>query len=311
MITNPLNPSFRYPASVGHEDAHPNVVKAVNQHTKGLVDLNQAIVSLKRQIDAKNRVVSGSGTTISGGSTTIINPQLFPGLGAVNDQTGNIAYTVQSSDSGALILIGDASPVAITLNSALFTPYFTTISNTGTSDTTITPSTGTINGAASLNLPAGSWVTVYFDNVNWWAESPGSDVGGVSQIIAGSNVTISPVSGIGAVTVSATTTAGGTKLPHTVTGSRTLGSIYQNTNGVDMYVSGYCTTSGGGTGALQAVIGTVTPTDVIWANDYTATLSSGHAGFDFYVPDGYFYELNVPGGYGSAVTGVGLWVEFW
>lgn len=103
---------------------------------------------------------------------------------------------------------------------------------------------------------------------------------------------------------------GATKVPHVVTGSRSLGGSFQNTSGVDMVVSGYATTSGGGTDALQALIGTVSPSQQTWADDFTATLSSGRAGFEFYVPNGYFYELSVIPGAGGAITGLGLWVEF-
>lgn len=176
---------------------------AINDH-------DQAITTLATQgVPASTSTT----TVISGGSggggvtPVVVNP--FPGLGSVNNQVGLTAYTTQMTDNGALILIGDSSTIAITLNSALVTPYFTSISNAGTSTATLTPSTGTINGSASLTLPAGSWVTVYFDNVNWDAESPGTTAGGVSQLLAGAGITLTPAGGMGVVTVAASGGGGG------------------------------------------------------------------------------------------------------
>jgi phage-related tail fiber protein len=120
----------------------------------------------------------------------------------VNDQTGVAAYTTQQSDSGSEIVFSDASPIAVTINPAVLqVPWFTTISNQGAGTATITPSSGTINGVAALTLPGGSWVTVFFDGVNFWADSPGSTVGGVTQIVAGAGIALTPSGGTGAVTV--------------------------------------------------------------------------------------------------------------
>lgn len=65
MSSNPLNPSFRYPASIDPSAAHPTVVKAVNQHTKGIVDLNQAIAALKQQVNDNKETIT---TVVSGGT---------------------------------------------------------------------------------------------------------------------------------------------------------------------------------------------------------------------------------------------------
>lgn len=76
MSTNALVTSFRYPANVPDEAAHPSVVKAVNQHTKGINDLNQAIVSLKSQIDAKTATTTFSAATVA---TSPVNTTVIPG----------------------------------------------------------------------------------------------------------------------------------------------------------------------------------------------------------------------------------------
>lgn len=171
---------------------------AINDH-------DQAITTL-----ATNGVSSTSVTTVitgaagGGSGPTPPPPNPFPGLGSVDNQTGVTAYTTQNIDNGAQIRLGDASPVAVTLNSALVTPYFTTLSNEGPSTVTATPSTGLVNGLASITIPAGSWVTIYFDGTNWEADSPGGATGGVNQLVAGAGIALSPAGGIGVVTVSST-----------------------------------------------------------------------------------------------------------
>ena len=193
-----------------------------------LADVQNAIPILKSQIGGKttssttSSTSSGSGgatetVIIGGGSTAGVSSfnnltgavTYMPQLGFVNLQTGVTSYAVQMSDGGGEIVLNDASPIAVTLNNAVIqVPFFSVISNQGSGVVTITPSSGTINGGASLTLPGGSWVTIFYDGTNWWADSPGSTVSSVTQIIAGTNVTISPVGGTGAVTVNAT--GGGT-----------------------------------------------------------------------------------------------------
>jgi hypothetical protein len=190
-----------------------------------VADVQNAIPILKSQIGGKTTSSTTSSTSSGsgGGTETIIlgtntagvtsfnnltgAVTYMPQLGFVNLQTGVTSYTVQQSDGGGEIVLNDASPIAVTLNNAVIqVPWFSIISNQGSGTATITPTLGTINGLASLTLPGGSWVTIFFDGTNWWADSPGGTVGGVTKIVAGTNVTISPVGGTGAVTVNTTAT---------------------------------------------------------------------------------------------------------
>jgi hypothetical protein len=193
-----------------------------------IADVQNAVPILKSQIDGNKSSItavttpssgSGGGTESvfigSAGVSSFNNltgaVTYVPQLGFVNLQTGVTAYTVQQSDAGEEIVLNDASPIAVTLNPAVLqVPWFTEISNQGAGTATITPQSGTINGGASLTLPGGSWVEVRFDGTNFWADSPGSTVGGVTQIVAGTNVTVSPVGGTGAVTVNAAGGGSGT-----------------------------------------------------------------------------------------------------
>ena len=220
MSSQPLNPtSFRFPFALSGK-AHPEVERAIRWCFNGLTNHEQAFAALKSQGGVSTSSSATSSSSGSGGGTenvviggggsagvTSFNNlagavTYVPQLGFVNLQTGVTAYTVQQSDAGEEIVLNDASPIAVTINPAVLqVPWFTTISNQGAGAATITPQSGTINGGAALTLPGGSWVTVFFDGTNFWADSPGSTVGGVTQLLAGAGITLSPVGGTGVVTV--------------------------------------------------------------------------------------------------------------
>lgn len=91
------------------------------------------------------------------------------------------------------------------------------------------------------------------------------------------------------------------------TGSRTFNTIFQNTSSSAMLATGYGTTSGSSTGQISCLTGgTNPPTTLIWSNQVTATVSSGHAGFMCLVPAGQFGEVTVSG---AISTTPGAWVE--
>jgi hypothetical protein len=234
-----LTPSFRFPAKLPADTAHPKVIDAIEQNTNGLVDVNQAIVFLSNRVRAITTPTTGT-TTTSAGSTTVIESGVssfnaetggvvyFPSMGLVNNQSGVTAYTTQTQDNGALIVLASASAIAVTLNFTVAAPWYTTISNQGAGTVTVTPSNGLINAAASITIPAGNFATIFFDGANWWSDSPSGGISsGVSQIIAGTNVTISPVGGTGAVTVNATGGGGGyLKGTVTINLTATSGTFY-------------------------------------------------------------------------------------
>lgn len=87
----------------------------------------------------------------------------------VNAQVGT-TYTVLASDYGQLVTFKNSSSVAVTLSSAGaagFNPFNWYASNLGTGAVTITPASGTINGASSLTLGFGQSVFIVSDGVNW------------------------------------------------------------------------------------------------------------------------------------------------
>ncbi len=87
----------------------------------------------------------------------------------VNTQGGN-SYTVQLSDYGQMVLTTANGPVSITLpaaGTAGFTPFNFWISVRGLGAVTITPVTGTINGAANLVLATNEYSLIVSDGTNW------------------------------------------------------------------------------------------------------------------------------------------------
>jgi len=166
MTVNPV--SFRFPFEISGKAA-PEIEQAIRYHSQGLLDLNQAIASLKTQIDAKTTSTSSATTTevVSGASSSTVIQSILAALGTVNDQTGTTAYSVGSSDNGILLILNDASPVAVSLNSIVVPPFACFIANFGTGLVSLTPTSGTINGGSSLSLFQNQTVWTVFDGTNW------------------------------------------------------------------------------------------------------------------------------------------------
>lgn len=150
----------------------PEAELAVRQLFNTVQDHDAALSTLKAQLTASvvsQTTVNTTMTTTTAATTAIISTPLAAGV--VNNQTGT-TYTVQDSDYGGLVTFANAAGVAVTLN---LTPrqYWTgAIENLGPGLVTLTPTTGTVNGMASLMLAANSGLLLYFDGVNWWAATP-------------------------------------------------------------------------------------------------------------------------------------------
>jgi len=165
-VVNPI--SLRYPFEL--RDQPPEVVQAHRYAFQGLVDVNQAISSLKSQLDAVSKTQTGASATAgvtTNTTSTITIEDILAGLGTVNDQTGNTSYTTQTGDAGALLVLNDASPVAVSLNSVVTTPFALFITNAGAGLVTLTPTSGLINGGASIALTKGQLIWCVFGGTNW------------------------------------------------------------------------------------------------------------------------------------------------
>jgi hypothetical protein len=206
-MANPLIPSFRRPNSIPVGKADSSVISAIASHDRSITDLNQAFAALGKQTGSgtttNTETVSETSAGVSSFNSQTGAVSYFPYLGTVNDQPGVTSYDTGPNDNGTLLVLNDASPIAISLTNTIQMPWFMTISNAGTGTATLTPAIGLINGAATFTIPGGTWVQIYWDNTDYWASSPGSTVGGVTQLVAGTNINLSPAGGTGVVTVNA------------------------------------------------------------------------------------------------------------
>jgi hypothetical protein len=159
-----LSPTtFRYPFALSGQ---PEEVKQAHIFAfNGILDLQNAVAALNNKIGPTSNSTTVVNETVSGGIPS--PPPAIPGLGGVNDQTGATSYTTASTDNGILLILNNSSAVAVTLNSAMTTPFFFFATNFGTGAVTFTPTTGLVNGTASFLLPEGGLFWIGFDGTNW------------------------------------------------------------------------------------------------------------------------------------------------
>jgi hypothetical protein len=178
-----------------------------------------------------NAIVLGNGAadiTVLGslGTTTTVlhgNAAGAPTFGAVNlatDVTGVIptvinaqtgtSYTIVAGDQGKLITNSNAAATADTLPQAtgsFTTGWSTTVLNLGAGLVTITPTTSTINGAATAVLGTGQSLTVVSDGANYQGTFGGQNANGVrsATTIVSTSAATAPSSGQALIATSSTT----------------------------------------------------------------------------------------------------------
>ena len=89
----------------------------------------------------------------------------------VNAQTGT-TYTVLASDRGKLVTFANAASVAVTLPQAgasFPNGWWAKFENRGAGTVTITPTTSTINGGASVTLSTNQGIQIISDGTNYYA----------------------------------------------------------------------------------------------------------------------------------------------
>lgn len=173
----PSKPAIQYAAPAIHESVPFEVRRHLQFIYNRLGNHAQAFQLQTDQIAAiKTRTTATSTTFISGGGGggTVIASNIL----AVDNQTGVTTYQTQSGDNGALVVLNDASPVAVTLAGST-PPYGLFLVNQGAGLVTLTPAappTGTstisypgVSAAASMPLASGYGAIVGYDGSDWYA----------------------------------------------------------------------------------------------------------------------------------------------
>jgi hypothetical protein len=109
-----------------------------------------------------------------------------PNLGGVDART-TTSETIGAASEGMLVTLNNAGAIAVALDSTVPNYFLCAVQVIGAGAATFTPSTGTINGAASATIPGGSsqgsWL--FFNGTNWWLLATGAGLSsGSGSILA-------------------------------------------------------------------------------------------------------------------------------
>lgn len=168
----------------------------------------------------------------------------------VNAQTGT-TYTIVGSDYGQYVSFNNSSAVAVTLPAATaaagFYPFSFYATNVGAGTATLTPTSGTINGASSLALLQNQSVFVVADGTNWQVVKL---AGSIASAIAPGSTLITGATAPCVIVNSSSTTMGCIDL----TNSYLAAGTFSNITGVGTVTAGTwqattIATGFGGTGA--------------------------------------------------------------
>ena len=131
----------------------------------------QAMSLLTARVNAIKTNSTTTSTAPSGGASVPIS------LGGVNNQAGTTTYETTPGDDGVVLILNDASPVAVTLNSSAPPNFYLYVTNFGAGLVTLTPSSSTINGAANFTVPTDGLTIVLWDGNFWWASAVSAPTG--------------------------------------------------------------------------------------------------------------------------------------
>lgn len=138
-------------------DAAPPVQKT-SSSVFGLVKVDGTSLTASAGVASVN---AGCGVSTAGGSVAA--------NASINAQVGT-TYTVLAGDCGQLVSFTNASPVAVTLPQAtgsFTTGWYSAFINLGAGTVTITPTTSTIDGAASITLLQFQSIDVISNGTNY------------------------------------------------------------------------------------------------------------------------------------------------
>lgn len=196
-----------------------------------------AAVAFGQQVDL-DRNTKGILPAAKGGAT-----------GTVNAQTGT-TYTYLTGDRGKLVSHSNAASIAASLPQANSTTFragwFVDVQDIGAGTLTVTPTTSTINGSATLVLTTGQGAHIVSDGTNYSAQlgKGGASLGSLTGVIKASSGTPAVVGGTATDCVFVNATSGscialtsGAIVP---SGACVAGALYINTapSPIDVYMCG-------------------------------------------------------------------------
>lgn len=146
-----------------------------------------------------------TGACLTGG--TITTSGTISGQQPVNAQVGT-TYSVLNGDQCKLVTFSNTNPVAVSLPQAggggsFATGWMAFFQNRNTGTVTITPSTSTIDGQASITLTQNQGMAIFSDGANYFTFR-GVGAAGVVTVNAGNGLTTTPGSTGGSITTSGT-----------------------------------------------------------------------------------------------------------
>lgn len=214
-----------------------------------------------------------------------------------NTQTGT-TYTVVTADQGKVVTFNNAASVAVTLPQAgssagTFMPNQSgfLVINIGAGTVTITPTTSTINGAATLALANGDGARIISDGTNYLAII-GRNSSGVTP--AGGTFAIQYNAGGGALAGVGALTAGQLVIGTSATTAPAAGTLTAGSGITVTNSSGTITitaTGGAGVSGLYAPVMSTLPTSAgigltTWINQGTASVADTAIGITITQPSG-------------------------
>ena len=224
------------------------------------------LLTSTRLIGIALQSAAGSGNTLK----IALTPYHFGSQDSevVNVQSGT-SYTFLVSDGGRLVSQSNASAIADTLpqaNSSTFVAnWWVDVQNTGAGTVTITPTTSTIDGAATLTLTTNQGVRIVSNGTNYFTQR--GIGGGGSGLPPGCTIT---AGGTGPCTITSATIGGAPSAYDVTTGIPTLvnwtgagtATVLCSINEVIAHDI-RCTVSGGGAPGTSGATGATGPSGAI------------------------------------------------
>lgn len=157
---------------------------------------------------------------------------------ATNAQTGAVRAvtgttdTILSTDRGKLITYSNGSPIAVTVPQAtgdFASPFYFSYVNLGVGTVTFTPTTSTIDGAATLTATTGQGGEIYSNSTNYFSQRGSTATATIAppvrQTVLSGPVSTDGLSAFGGSTGSSTVTMSGTLIATASNGFSSSGPV--------------------------------------------------------------------------------------